>query len=331
MRTPQPDGTEDLVHPVPEGVEAWSENIFFFPFDYAQQIGIFCHLGRSFQSPHLWREYIHVLLPDGRALLSKSFGRRADESETITGGNGLRYEVIEPFRRWRFSFDGVARDARRSDLLSGANTDGRAVHLRFDLDAEILHEPWSAATATPQDGGLAGGAKQHFEQVARYTGTLAVDGDVVALDATGFRDHSRGPRKFEARSGHTLLSGRFPSGLFVGMFEPRALDGTPKFSQGFTVRDGVPYDAQVLRVPTYQRDDVPEAWTVVLRDDQGQELVVEGRPIDSVPMSIQAPNDLIQGLSGIADEHHCLLSPSWLTCNGEDGTGHLELSRYNGG
>ena len=330
MQTPQPESKEDLVQPVPDGVEAWSENIFFFPFDYTQQIGIFSHMGRSFQDPHLWREVIHVLLPGGRALVSKSFGRRDDESETITGGNGLRYELIEPFKRWHLSFDGVARDTTRAALLAGASTDGRAVHLQFDLDAEFLYRPWSAATSKPEDGGLAGGAKQHFEQVARYTGTITIDGQVTELDAKGFRDHSRGPRKFEARSGHTLLSGTFPSGLFVGMFETRALDGTPKFSQGFTVRDGVPYDAEVLRVPTYQRDDVPEDWTIVLRDDQGEELVIEGQPIDSVVQSIQAPNDLIQGLTGIKDEHHCILSPSWLTCNGERGTGHLELSRFNG-
>jgi hypothetical protein len=74
MRTPQPESKEDFIQPVPQGVEAWSENIFFFPFDYGKKVGIFSHLGRSFQDPHLWREYIHVLLPGGRALLSKSFG-----------------------------------------------------------------------------------------------------------------------------------------------------------------------------------------------------------------------------------------------------------------
>lgn len=320
---------EDFIEPVPEGVEAWSENIFFFPFDYAKKIGIYSHLGRSFQSPHLWREYIHVLLPDGRALLSKSYGRREDESETIAGANGLKYELIEPFKRWRFSFEGVARDATLDALLSGANVDGRAIHLQFDLDAEFLYKPWSAVAGKPEDAGLAGGAKQHFEQVAHYTGTLTIDGEMTKLDAKGFRDHSRGPRKFEARSGHTLLSGAFPSGLFVGMFDTRAIDSTPKFSQGFTVRDGTPYDAEVVQVPTYQRDGIPELWTVILRSDEGEELLIEGKPINSVPMSIEAPNDLIQGLTGIEDEHHCTLIPSFLTCNGEEGTGHLELSRFN--
>ena len=329
MQTPQPESKEDFIQPVPQGVEAWSENIFFFPFDYGKKVGIFSHLGRSFQDPHLWREYVHVLLPGGRALLSKSFGKRADESETIAGSNGLCYELIEPFRRWRLSFDGVARDTTRAALMAGVNTDGRAVHLKFDLEAEFVYQPWSAATSKPEDGGLAGGARQHFEQVARYAGTVTLDSEVIELDAKGFRDHSRGPRKFEARSGHTLLSGTFPSGLFVGMFETRAVDGTPKFSQGFTVRDGIPYDAEVIEVPTYRRDDIPEDWRIVLRDDLGQDLVIDGKPIDSVPMSIQAPNDLIQGLTGLEDEHNCILTPSFLTCNGEQGTGHLELSRFN--
>ncbi|MGH3629732.1 MAG: DUF7064 domain-containing protein, partial [Mycobacteriales bacterium] len=237
-----------------------------------------------------------------------------------------------------------ARDTTQEALLQGPLTDGQAVRLGIELDAYCLFRPWSAKTAAPAEqpmprtadaptvisGGLAGGAKEHYEQVCRYRGIVTVGADEpIVIDALGFRDHSRGIRKFEARSGHTLMSCSFPSGFAAGSYEVRALDGQPNFSQAFTVRDGIPYDAEVVTVPHYTEPAVPGEWTVVVRDDLGEELVFEGTPIGSVPMTTLAPNDLVNGLDGDPDGYAVLLSPSRVTCRGEQGHGHLELSMLN--
>jgi hypothetical protein len=338
---PQQPG--DLIVPPIPGVANWSENLFFLPYDHAKQAGAAMHLGRSAQDPGIWREYLHVFLPGGRTLASKVFGRRPDESERFAGANGLSYECLEEFKRWRIRFDGVARDTTMNALLTGPLTDGPAVRLRIDLEAECLFTPWAAKTSTPSNqpppepgdvtkvisGGLAGGAREHYEQVCRYRGTLTVGEETIELDAKGFRDHSRGIRKFESRSGHTLLSCSFPSGFAAGLYEVRGIDGRPNFSQGFTVRDGIPYDAETVTVPRYSKAAVPDDWTVVLRDDLGEEIVIEGSPIGSVPMTTLAPNDLINGLNGDPDGYSVLLSPSVIRCRGEQGEGHLELSTLN--
>jgi hypothetical protein len=343
-RSLMPEQPSDLIVPPVPGVENWSENLFFLPYDHAKQVGAAMHMGRSAQDPGIWREYLHVFLPGGRVLAAKVFGRRQDESERLAGANGLSYECLEEFKRWRIRFDGVARDTTMDALLAGPLTDGVAVRLRIDLAAECLFEPWSAKTSAPAaaaqqegsdgatkviSGGLAGGAREHYEQVCRYRGTVTVAGQTIEVDALGFRDHSRGIRKFESRSGHTLLSGSFPSGFAVGLYEVRALDGRPNFSQAFTVRDGIPHDAVPIKVPHYTKPAVPGDWIVVLRDDLGEEIVIEGSPVGSVPMTTLAPNDLINGLNGDPDGYSVLLSPSVIRCRGEQGAGHLELSMLN--
>lgn len=333
----------DLIVPPMSGVGYWSENLFFLPYDHAKQVGMAMHMGRSAQDPHIWREYLHVFLPGGRVLASKVFGRHPQESPRFVGANGLSYECVDEFKRWRIRFDGVARDTTQDALLAGPLKDGVSVRLRIELDADCLFEPWSAKTGKPAttqpgsgigatkvvSGGLAGGAKEHYEQVCRYSGIVTVGDEQVEVDAKGFRDHSRGIRKFEARSGHTLLSCSFPSGFAAGMYEVRALDGTPNFSQAFTVRDGIPYDGEVVQVPHYTKSAVPGDWTVVIRDDRGERLVIDGSPIGSVPMTTLAPNDLINGLNGDPDGYSVLLSPSKIRCRGEEGEGHLELSMLN--
>lgn len=165
--------------------------------------------------------------------------------------------------------------------------------------------------------------------MCRATGELTIDSKTVELDCRGFPDHTRGVRRFSLRSGHTLLSGSFEDGSIVGMYEVRALDGTPNFSQGFTVEDGVPHDAEVVRAPHFTTRELPPDFEVVLRAHDGRELMIAGSPITTTPMTIVAPNDMFHGMSREDDEYNCLLSPSTLRCNGAAGWGHLELSRLS--
>src|SRR5262249_25419638 len=91
-------------------------------------------------------------------------------------------------------------------------------------------------------------------------------------------------------------------------------------------RDGVPYDADVVSVPKFAKVGVPDDFTIVMRTDQGEELVFEGSPIVTMPMTFFSPNDHLHGVSSDPDHNVCLLSPTRFRCGGVDGVGHLELS-----
>jgi len=323
--------TDDHVIRVPEGIDSWSENLFFFPYDYQQGIGAAMHLGRSGQDPHFWREFVYVLLPGGRALVAKSFGHALD-TDTKNSGDNLVYECLEPFKRWRATFDGMMRETTAEALFAGVLVERTWVRVGFQFDYTSMFDvPWQAHTAPTAPGGaFSGTGSFHYEQVCTSTGTLNAAGTTYALSSRGFRDHTRGVRKFKARSGHTLLSFSAEDGLIGGFYQVRDLEGVPNFNGGYIVgKDGKPHDAEVLAAPRFATRAVPRSFQAVLRDCEGTEVMVEGTGLDSVPMTIVAPNDMFFGISRDDDQYSCTMSPATVTCNGVPGWGHLELSMLN--
>jgi hypothetical protein len=323
--------SDDHVIRVPEGIDAWSENLFFFPFDYQQSIGAAMHLGRSGQDPHFWREFVYVMLPGGRALVAKNFGHAFD-TDTRNSANSLTYECLEPFKRWRATFDGLMRETSTADLLAGVLVERTWTRVQFQFDYTSLFDvPWQAhTTPTAPGGAFSGTGSFHYEQVCTSTGTLTAGDTTYTLSCRGFRDHTRGVRKFRARSGHTLLSFSTEDGQIGGFYQVRDLDGVPNFNGAYTVGpDGKPHDAEVLSAPKFTTRAVPGAFRAVLRDYGGKEIVVDGTGLNSVPMTIVSPNDMFFGISRDDDQFSCTMSPSSATVNGVPGWAHLELSMLN--
>jgi hypothetical protein len=323
--------TQDHVIRVPEGIDKWSENIFFFPYDYEQNIGVAMHLGRSGQDANFWREFVYVLLPGGKALVAKGFGQTFD-TDTKNSANNLTYECLEPFKRWRATFDGMMRETTTEDLFAGVLVEKTWVRVKFQFDyTSMFDTPWQAHTTPSAPGGaFSGPGSFHYEQVCTSTGTLTIEDKTYELSCRGFRDHTRGVRKFVARSGHTLLSCSFEDGLIGGFYQVRGLDGVPNFNGAFTVgEDGLPHDAEVVSAPKFTTRAIPDKFEVVLRDYQDGELRIEGTGLNSVPMTIVPPNDMFFGVSRDPDLYSGTMSPSTFTCNGVPGIGHLELSMLN--
>jgi len=323
--------SNDHVIRVPEGIDKWSENLFFFPFDFEQGIGATMHLGRSGQDPHFWREFVYIFLPDGKAVCAKGFGRTFD-TDTKNSANNLTYECLEPFKRWRATFDGMMREVDRSELFDGVMVERTWVRVQFQFDYTAMFDtPWQANTTPAAPGGaFSGTGSFHFEQVCTSTATIRIEDELYNLNCRGFRDHTRGVRKFKKREGHTLLSYSTEDGHIGGFYQVRDLDGVPNFNGAYTVGlDGKPYDAEVLSAPKFSTRSIPTSYQVVLRDHEGKELQIDAHGIDSQPMSIVPPNDMFFGMSRDPEQHSCTLSPSRLEVNGVTGWGHLELSALN--
>lgn len=100
--------------------------------------------------------------------------------------NGLTVELLEPLKRYRFSYQG--RTAFNADV---------GIDLVF------------TATRPPHDAGMPGGldewGKGHYDQPGRMTGFLNVDGETIDVDCVAQRDRSWGIRNIE----------RNPRGQFV--------------------------------------------------------------------------------------------------------------------
>src|SRR5439155_15630202 len=83
---------------------------------------------------------LNVVLADGRAL------RVWDRfplygSSSVLGAGPLRFECIEPFRRWIVSFDGEAEQSTTERQMQG-HLGGTRVALSFHVEAEMAAPPW---------------------------------------------------------------------------------------------------------------------------------------------------------------------------------------------
>lgn len=191
----------DLQHPV-EGDTAWSESYYFNAYDPVSDSGIFTRIGVRPNEGTI-DVGLSVWLPGavgsgpsggGGGLAEYRFVRdQAEMTDTVLEVGGVRYEMLEPMRRWRLTAEcdalvqggdpvPVNLDVTFESLIPAVGVDGQSSSSR----------PEGAAGSTAQSVG-----KGHLEQAGRWSGSLTIDGVSHEWEkARGNRDKSWGPRRW---------------------------------------------------------------------------------------------------------------------------------------
>jgi hypothetical protein len=189
------DARHDDMHPV-EGDSAWSESYYFNAYDPAVDAGIYSRIGIRPNEGTI-DAGVSVWLPGGEiAHLGAQREQREMCGSPLEVG-GVRYECLEPGKRWRL----VARGkARIFDLETRVQRDGDvSLDLEFDALTPMIGgdgqgRPGSGAST--ETGQMVG--KGHLEQAGRWQGFIGACGERHALGsaARGNRDKSWGPRRW---------------------------------------------------------------------------------------------------------------------------------------
>lgn len=144
--------------------------------------------------------FCYFMMPDGSVVGLKE--HVPFDAPTLEA-KGLRFEPVEPGKRWRMSFSGgmertIARKARKS-------------HVEFDLSFDGLNDMFDYRSCVSKDGERLSNAvaSEHFEQVGRVTGSVSTGLDDFRIEALGERDHSWGVRDWMAPKGWTWLTCQF--------------------------------------------------------------------------------------------------------------------------
>ena len=188
---------------------------------------------------------LNMATADGRVLrLWERFPAQAGNGANALGAGPLRFECVEPYRRWRFSFDGEARQSTVALEMVG-HFGGESVPLAFYIEATMAELPWvmggmttEAAKAMQTAGSaLMGGVR--YEQLCRVSGWVRLSGEERRISGTGMRVRRRGVRNMGGAPGHCQHSALFPSGRAFGanVFRPDA-DGFSPFNEAFVVLPG---------------------------------------------------------------------------------------------
>jgi hypothetical protein len=187
------ESLHDYAHPV-ESSAAWSESYYFNAYDPGTGTGLFSRIGIRPNAGTI-DVTLHLWLPNGE----HAAYREVREQHTMVDGvlevGAVRYEMLEPMKRWRLTMVGDARIQHGRDRSTARRGDV-AVDVTFDalmppvgVDGQGAQQAGAAARASDTVG------KGHFEQAGRWQGGITVDGrDLDWSAARGNRDKSWGPR-----------------------------------------------------------------------------------------------------------------------------------------
>ncbi len=128
-------------------------------------------------------------------------------------------------------------------------------------------------------------ARAHYEQHMRVRGTLDIDGECVEIDGHGLRDHSWGPRSWQAIQGYEWLTMNFGDDLGAMVSIIRRGDGPPRIS-GVVVRG---MEADFIKEATidaeYEDNGLfHKALRVNLETRGGDRLEIEGTVRSFIPL-----------------------------------------------
>jgi len=276
---------DDYTHPL--GPEPnFNESMYFNFFDNARGMGGFLRIGNRANE-----RYAEVTLclyqPDGPVLFN--YKRPEIETNDAFDAGGMRFEVIEPLERLRTTYEGSAVFLEHPEQMADPGKAFREnPHKKVSID--LVHEAVAPVYGSSGEGRETGDpekefAKAHYEQHMHVTGTLSIDGQTTLVDAYGLRDHSWGPRYWQAIKSYRWLTCSFGPELNIMVSEVRPSEDT-RMQNGVVIRDG-----KVERVTSVDIDSSFEDGTSFHRAmkaslglESGETVVVEGEVKGFIPL-----------------------------------------------
>jgi len=201
---------DDYTHALgPE--ENFNESMYFNFFDRERSIGGFVRLGNRANERQA-EMTVTVYLPDGRVLFV--FKRAPIENNDAFDAGGLRFEVLEPSQRLRTTYGGSVVELREPRAMAdpkAAFRDNPMRKISLDLIHDAVGPMYGSSGSREEEGRKADQqfGKAHYEQHMHVVGSLEIAGESLAIDGYGLRDHSWGPRYWQAIQSYEWLTMNF--------------------------------------------------------------------------------------------------------------------------
>jgi hypothetical protein len=219
--------------------ENFNESMYFNVYDPDQDLGGFFRLGNRANEGR-GEMTACLYLPDRRVAFM--FQRPEVRTNDAFDAAGMRFEVIEPFEHLRVSYGGKV--VMLDDPLDMADpraafTNNPYEHGEVALDYRRVSDMFGGEPEESHERPGEEFAKGHYEQLVSATGTIAVGDARWDVRGFGLRDHSWGPRYWQAPWYYRWLTANFGAdfGFMGSRIARRDSDGT---------RGGFVWDGQRL-------------------------------------------------------------------------------------
>ncbi len=224
----------------------FNESMYFNVVDPSSGIGGFFRIGNR-PNEGTGEMTVCLYLPDGR--VGFMFRRPEVTSNEAFDSAGLRFAVVEPFEELTVAYDGkvvLLDDPLELADPKAAFTSNPYAEATVELTITRVSAMFGGEPDTPRQApagdGSPGGwenefAKGHYEQLIAGRGSIRVGDQEWEVDGFGLRDHSWGPRYWQAPWYYRWLTGNVGPGFgfMVSRIARRDGDGT---RGGFVWEDG---------------------------------------------------------------------------------------------
>lgn len=263
----------------------FNESAYYNFVDRDSGFGLLIRIGNRVNEGHA-EVTVLAYLPGGRAAIR--FDRAPISDNSAFRAAGLSFEVIEPLRSIRVTFDGTAYLLSHGTDLADpkrAFTSSPVVPLRFSLRYDNLVPPYGLGDGSGIEGAHDTIAVGHYQAPCQVEGWAEVDGDRKPISGLGYRDHSWGPRKWQGPTFWRWISCLADEkNGFVAWTQK--IGGVRSPGNGMVLRDG---DLQLVTevkiaskygpAPHY-----PTAMAVTMRTQSGDEVSASGTVFHNVPL-----------------------------------------------
>jgi hypothetical protein len=264
--------------------ENFNESMYFNVYDPKSRIGGFFRLGNRANEGQAEMTTC-LYLPDGRVAFMYSRPKISNNDAFDAGG--MKFEVIRPFEELCVSYEGkvvlLDNPLAMADPKK-AFTENPYAECQVQLTYTGVSTMFGGEPDTPHERPGEEFAKGHYEQLIAGCGSIRVGDDTWDVDGFGLRDHSWGPRYWQAPYYYRWLTANFgPSFGFMGSRVAR------RDSNG--TRGGFVWDGTALHL--CQDFEISTSWTgedsyhdtieCVLRSGP-QEWRVKGRVLSLIPL-----------------------------------------------
>ncbi|MDP2673574.1 MAG: hypothetical protein Q8Q00_01550 [Dehalococcoidia bacterium] len=229
---------DEYTHPL--GAEKhFNESMYFNFFDRGQGRGGFLRVGNRANEGYA-EVTLCLYLPGGEVMFN--YKRPEITGNDAFDAGGMKFEVLEPLARHRTTYEGSAVFlAEPEQMTDPGQAFSENPHRRVSL--ELVHEGvgpvfGSAGLQREAVDPEREFARAHYEQHMRVRGALAIDGESVEIDGLGLRDHSWGPRYWQALKSYRWLNCTFGPDFGFMVSEICPHESAP-IRTGVLVRDGV--------------------------------------------------------------------------------------------
>ena len=181
-----------------------------------------------------------------------------DGQPTILGSGGFVMRCIEPYRKWRVTYEGNPIDTTSADIAAGNVDPEKRASLRYEVDLTMVTPCW-VQDNTPEklvglseremDDARSMGLGYRMEHLFRGEGRLWIDGAERSFKCVGNRIHRQSVRPLEGFRGHVWQAAVFPDGRAFGLITyPPAEDGST-YNEGYIWQDGKWHEAKATKIP----------------------------------------------------------------------------------